>query len=84
MRILREAFLLPLHLYRRVISPAIPSRCRHYPTCSQYALDAVREYGLMRGGVLATWRVLRCNPWSRGGIDPVSRQTLFHPREVAR
>ena len=80
MRPLRELLLAPLHLYRRVISPLIGPRCRYHPTCSQYALDAVRTHGLIRGGVLAVWRVMRCNPWSHGGVDPVARQTLFRPR----
>ena len=79
-RALREVFLLPLHLYRRVISPLTGSRCRYYPSCSAYAVEAVREYGVIRGGVLAAWRVMRCNPWSRGGADPVARQTVFRPR----
>ena len=77
MRALREFLLLPLHLYRRVISPLVPARCRYYPTCSRYALDAVREYGVMRGFVLAGWRLLRCNPLSAGGIDHVHDQRLF-------
>ena len=83
MRALRELLLAPLHLYRRVISPAIAPRCRYHPSCSQYALDAVRTYGLIRGGVLAAWRVMRCNPWSHGGVDPVARQTIFRPRAAA-
>jgi putative membrane protein insertion efficiency factor len=77
---LRELALAPLHLYRRVISPALAPRCRYHPTCSRYALDAVRTHGLIRGGVLAVWRVMRCNPWSHGGFDPVADQTIFRPR----
>ena len=69
-----------IRCYQLVISPAIPSRCKYYPSCSQYALDAVREYGAARGFVLGAWRVLRCNPLSYGGYDPVSRQKLFRPR----
>ena len=46
-------------------------RCKYHPTCSQYALDAVRKHGLVRGSLLAGWRLLRCNPWSRGGVDYV-------------
>ena len=84
MRLFREAILLPLHLYRRVISPLTRSRCRYYPSCSQYAVEAVREYGVIRGAVLAAWRVMRCNPWSHGGVDPVARQTVFRARTVAR
>jgi putative membrane protein insertion efficiency factor len=76
-RALRELFLLPLHLYRRVISPLVGPRCRYYPSCSQYAVEAVREYGVIRGGVLAAWRVMRCNPWSAGGFDHVHDQRVF-------
>jgi uncharacterized protein len=76
-RTLRAAMLAVLHLYRRVISPGLPRRCRYEPTCSRYAVDAIREFGILRGLVLAGWRVLRCNPWSHGGHDPVSAQRLF-------
>lgn len=76
----REVLLLPLHLYRRVISPLIGPRCRYYPSCSTYARDAVREFGILRGGVLAGWRLLRCNPLSHGGFDHVHDQRLFRPR----
>lgn len=67
----------PIRLYQRVISPLVPRRCRYEPTCSAYAAEAVRSYGPIRGFVLAVWRVLRCNPFSGGGIDPVSDQKLF-------
>ena len=77
MRTIRELLLAPLHLYRRVISPALPARCRYYPSCSQYAVEAVRSYGLIRGGILAVWRVIRCNPVSRGGFDHVHDQRVF-------
>ncbi len=76
----RRVVLAPVVLYRRLISPALPRRCKYEPTCSQYAIDAVRELGAARGVVLATWRVLRCNPWSHGGYDPVSAQRLFPVR----
>ena len=70
----------PIELYRRLISPALPRRCRYEPTCSAYAVDAVREFGVLRGMILAGWRLLRCNPFSRGGYDPVEAQTLFKDR----
>jgi putative membrane protein insertion efficiency factor len=73
----RALALGPLHLYRRVISPLLPARCRYYPSCSQYAVEAVREYGLIRGTILAAWRVMRCNPLSHGGFDHVHDQRLF-------
>jgi uncharacterized protein len=72
--------LLPVHAYRRFLSPLLPRRCKYEPTCSQYAIDAVQEFGVVRGVILATWRLLRCNPWSHGGYDPVSAQRLFSAR----
>ena len=76
----KALFLGIIRLYQVVLSPGIPSRCKYYPSCSQYALDAVREYGAFRGFVLGAWRVLRCNPLSYGGYDPVSGQKLFRRR----
>jgi uncharacterized protein len=76
----RWIVLAPLEAYRRLISPLLAPRCRYYPSCSTYASQAVREYGILKGLVLAGWRLLRCNPWSRGGLDPVESQRLFrHP-----
>jgi putative membrane protein insertion efficiency factor len=69
--------LAPIRFYQRFISPALPRRCKYHPTCSDYAVQAIRRYGILRGAVLAGWRVLRCNPWSHGGYDPVTAQTLF-------
>ena len=69
--------LLPLHVYRRVISPALGPRCKYYPTCSAYAEQAVRELGIVRGTIVASWRLLRCNPFSNGGLDPIENRSLF-------
>jgi putative membrane protein insertion efficiency factor len=66
-----------VRVYRRVVSPLLAPRCKYHPTCSQYALDALRDYGFVRGTTLAVWRLLRCNPWSHGGVDYVAQQTLF-------
>ncbi len=66
--------------YQRLLSPLLPARCKYHPSCSQYALDALRQYGLVRGVVLAVWRLLRCNPWSHGGVDYVHDQTIFGAR----
>jgi putative membrane protein insertion efficiency factor len=79
-RLAAAIVLAPIELYRRLISPALPRRCRYEPTCSAYAVDAVREFGVLRGMILAGWRLLRCNPFSRGGYDPVEAQTLFKDR----
>ena len=77
MSVASRIVLAPVRAYQRVISPALPRRCKYHPTCSAYAVEAVETYGILRGGVLAVWRVLRCNPFSHGGYDPVSAQTLF-------
>jgi putative membrane protein insertion efficiency factor len=69
--------LAPIRLYSRFISPALPPRCKYHPSCSAYAVQAVERYGILRGLVLAVWRVLRCNPFSHGGYDPPEAQTLF-------
>ena len=67
-----KALLLALiRFYRRAISPLRPPCCRFIPTCSQYALEAVEKYGAWKGGWLALWRILRCNPFCKGGYDPV-------------
>lgn len=58
-------------LYQRAISPLLPRSCRFHPTCSAYARDALREYGAIRGTLLAVRRISRCHPWSAGGIDPI-------------
>jgi uncharacterized protein len=77
---LRGILVAPIRLYQRAISPALPARCKYHPSCSQYAVEAVRRYGVLRGVVLAAWRLLRCNPWSHGGVDFVEDQTLFRTR----
>ncbi|MGI8862575.1 MAG: membrane protein insertion efficiency factor YidD, partial [Gaiellaceae bacterium] len=64
--------------WRWTIGLLTPARtCKYHPSCSQYAIDAFREFGLVRGGALATWRLLRCNPWSHGGVDYARDQTVF-------
>jgi len=77
---LRELFLLPLHAYRAVISPNLAPRCKYYPSCSTYAVEAVRELGVIRGSVVAAWRVMRCNPFSHGGVDELADRRLFADR----
>ena len=77
MKVAVRAVRAPILLYQRVISPALPRRCKYEPTCSAYAVAALREFGILRGLVLAVWRILRCNPFSHGGYDPVDAQRLF-------
>ena len=75
--IARRIAIAPIRAYQRVLSPALPARCKYHPTCSAYAVQAIETFGILRGSVLAAWRLLRCNPFSHGGYDPVSAQTLF-------
>jgi len=58
-------------LYRLTLGALFPTTCKYHPSCSEYAVQALRRHGLVRGGILAGWRLLRCNPWSHGGFDPV-------------
>jgi putative membrane protein insertion efficiency factor len=81
--VVRSFLVAPIRFYQRAISPALPSRCKYHPSCSHYAVDAVRRYGVLRGVVLAGWRLLRCNPWSHGGVDFVEDQTVFRTRPNA-
>lgn len=73
-KLIREAFLLPVKAYRKYLSPLKPTpTCRFTPSCSQYAIDAVREWGIVLGTVLTLFRLVRCNPFSKGGDDPVPK-----------
>ena len=80
MTLLQRLAVAPIVAYQRAISPALPRRCRYEPTCSAYAVQAIGRYGILRGLVLAGWRLLRCNPWSHGGHDPVEAQRVFGRR----
>ena len=72
---LKALYLLPVRVYRRFLSPLKPQGCcRYTPTCSAYALEAVEEWGILIGTVLALWRILRCNPFGKGGYDPVPKR----------
>jgi uncharacterized protein len=65
----RAGAILPLRLYQLLISPLFPASCKFHPSCSQYAVDAIRKHGVLKGSARAAWRLLRCNPWSHGGVD---------------
>jgi putative membrane protein insertion efficiency factor len=82
--VIARVLVLLVRGYQRALSPLLGDRCKYHPTCSQYAVDALREHGALRGTVLAAWRVLRCNPWSAGGVDHAHDQTLFRRRAEER
>jgi len=73
---MKKIALILIRFYKLAISPHLPSACRYYPTCSVYAYEAISRYGVVRGGILAVKRLLRCNPFFRGGYDPVPDLTL--------
>ena len=80
MSAVRWLAVLPIRVWQRLISPMFGERCKYYPSCSEYAAQAIGRFGILRGLVLAGWRLLRCNPWSHGGFDPVEDQRLFRTR----
>ncbi len=77
---MKRLVLALITAYQRWISPAFPRRCKYEPTCSDYAAQAVRELGPVRGGIVGAWRLLRCNPFSDGGIDDLCDRSLFRDR----
>lgn len=68
---MKYPFLWLIRGYQKIISPMLPPSCRFHPSCSEYGYEAIQKHGLIKGGRLAVWRVLRCNPWGKGGFDPV-------------
>ncbi|UXN20713.1 membrane protein insertion efficiency factor YidD [Curtobacterium flaccumfaciens] len=78
----RNACVVVLRAYRAVISPLYGNVCRYHPSCSRYALDAIQQYGVVRGSAMGAWRIARCNPWAAGGIDDVEERR--HPFVVNR
>ena len=80
---MRRVVAAPIVAYQRLVSPALGRRCKYEPTCSAYAVQAIERYGILRGVVLAGWRIVRCNPWSHGGFDPVEAQRLFGAHAVS-
>lgn len=80
---MKHLFIGLLKLYKRFISPLLPNACRFHPTCSEYAIEAFMRYGVIRGILLTCWRLLRCNPFCRGGYDPVPETFRFVPWQKA-
>jgi len=74
----QNVVLALLRAYRWAVSPMLPPACRYVPTCSEYAMEAVERYGALRGSAMAVWRVLRCHPFTRGGVDPVMKSSCSH------
>lgn len=74
---MKKIFTLPIRAYKKFISPILPKACRFTPTCSEYAIEAIERFGVIRGSMLASYRIMRCNPFSKGGYDPVPTKFTF-------
>lgn len=74
---MKTILIVFIKFYRSAISPFLPQACRFVPTCSQYAIEAIGRFGAVRGALLAAYRILRCNPFCRGGYDPVPDKFTF-------
>jgi putative membrane protein insertion efficiency factor len=81
MKLLLSPLTLLISFYQKFISPAFAPRCKYYPSCSSYALTAIQSYRL-KGVAMAIWRVLRCNPWSHGGVDYVKVQVKTEEKTI--
>jgi len=72
----KKVLVFILRMYKRYLSRILPPSCRFYPTCSMYTTEAIEKYGIFKGGLMATLRILRCNPFSKGGYDPVRQEDV--------
>ena len=82
MRVLARMLIAMVVAYRRYVSPVLPARCRFYPSCSAYSLEALQKHGAVRGTGLTIWRLLRCHPFHPGGYDPVPDPSGHRPADV--
>jgi hypothetical protein len=68
---MKKLLVIIIKGYQKIISPVLPPSCRFYPTCSEYGIQAVTRYGAIKGGIKTIWRIIRCNPFTKGGYDPL-------------
>ena len=81
MKLIRKIFIFPIRFYQNYISRYTAAKCKFYPTCSNYAIEAIEKHGVLYGSALAIWRILRCNPFSKGGIDYVPEKKFCFKKE---
>lgn len=79
---MKKVFIFFICLYQRYISPLKKPCCRFYPSCSSYAIESIEKYGVVRGGIKALWRILRCNPFGKGGYDPVDKDDFKSKKSI--
>ena len=78
---MKKILIFFIRLYQKYLSPLKRMRCPYYPTCSNYGIEAIEKHGALKGSILAAWRILRCNPFSSGGIDPVPDEFMSFRRK---
>ncbi|MBZ4683857.1 MAG: uncharacterized protein PWP46_723 [Fusobacteriaceae bacterium] len=71
---MKKILIFLIKIYQKLISPILGNNCKYYPSCSNYSIEAIKEHGIIKGSILSIWRILRCNPWSHGGYDPVPKK----------
>ena len=71
---MKKILIALIRFYQKYISPMKSTKCPYFPTCSQYGIEAIQKHGVLKGGLLTIWRILRCNPFSKGGVDPVPEE----------
>ena len=81
---LKKILIFPVKLYKKYISPHLGDHCRYWPTCSEYMMQAIETHGAAKGLLLGSWRILRCNPWSKGGYDPVPPKGMWTNKNKTR
>jgi putative membrane protein insertion efficiency factor len=80
---MKKILIFLIKSYHKYISPILPGACRFYPTCSTYTVEAIERFGVIRGSLLGLWRILRCNPFCKGGYDPVPEKFTFRRQKVS-
>ena len=81
---MKKLVIAMIRFYQKYISPYIGTKCPYVPSCSQYGLEAIEKYGVIKGGLLAAWRILRCNPFSKGGYDPVPVKGAVNVKKITK
>ena len=81
---MKKLLIAAIKFYQKYISPMKSTKCPYFPTCSQYGVDAISKHGAIKGGILTVWRIMRCNPFSKGGVDPVPEEFYIFKKRYKR
>ena len=81
---MKKLLIIAIKFYQKYISPMKSTKCPYIPTCSQYGVDAISKHGALKGSILTVWRIIRCNPFSKGGVDPVPEEFYIFKKRYKR